>query len=369
MAKKDDFTKKLSDKTEFFAVDFFRVVFALGVVAIHLGPLEDVNYTLHYFLTNVPARLGVPFFFLVSGFFLQKKLDDAGKIKAYVLRLLQLYFVYTLLYLPQMIHRYVNNDQPFVHDILVFTKRFFFTGSYLQLWYFVALVVATLLLYLLVKKLGLSDGQMTAVVLALYAAGTIGNAYIMPLIESVNVPFGELAGLNERYILLWAYYKVFDTTRNGLFFGLPFLFFGYLIAGNKEKIHRKNYFLLSVLSFAAMTGEAWVVHKIFGGDGSDMLIMMLPTAVLVFLFVLFIDCDNNERSARRAKHFRYLSVLYFGLHPLMHLCVDGLLKTGFGIEPHSLVRFVLVVLLNSVVAEIVIRLSDRKYFRWLKKLY
>lgn len=45
MAKKDDVTRKLSDKTEFFAVDFFRVVFALGVVAIHLGPLEDVKYT------------------------------------------------------------------------------------------------------------------------------------------------------------------------------------------------------------------------------------------------------------------------------------------------------------------------------------
>ena len=100
--KKDGRIEKLSDKTEFFAVDFFRVVFALGVVTIHFGLLGDIDRNLDYFVVNVLARLGVPFFFLVSGFFLQKKLDDAEKVKAYVRRLVQLYLLYTLLYLPQI---------------------------------------------------------------------------------------------------------------------------------------------------------------------------------------------------------------------------------------------------------------------------
>ena len=249
-------------------------------------------------------------------------------------------------------------------------KRFFFTGSYLQLWYFVGLAVATLLLYMLVKKLGLNDRQMTVIVLALYMVGVVGNAYIMPLIGRLNnVPVEQAATLGKGELLLWVYFKVFDTTRNGLFFGLPYLFFGYLIAKNRARIPRKNYFLLCVPALAAMTAEVWVVYKKFGGDGADMLLMMLPASVLIFLSILFIRCESGSWCARQARHFRSLSVLCFLLHPLMAVWAERLLRNGFGIEPHSLVRFVLLVLMNFVVAEIIIRLSDTKYFRWLKKFY
>ena len=51
-------------------IDFARFVFALLIIAIYTSPLASFNETGDFILTRVIARTGVPFFFMVSGFFL-----------------------------------------------------------------------------------------------------------------------------------------------------------------------------------------------------------------------------------------------------------------------------------------------------------
>lgn len=367
--KKIGLTNKLSDKTEFFCVDYFRLIFAVGIVALHMSPLKDVNNVINYFVVHVLTRLGVPFFFLSSGFFLQKKLGDFNKVKAYLIKLLKLYLIYTLLYLPEIIHRYIEGGGAFLSNALKFAKKFIFVGSYTQLWYFIGLITATLLLYLFVNKLKLKDKHIAAIVLALYIIGTVLNAYAQPFVKSITVPFGKLGAIDKQYLLLSLYFKVFDTTRNGFFFGLPYLFFGYLIAKNKDKIYRKNYLLLSLVSFVAMTGEAFAVHKTFRGEGQDMLFTLLPTSVLLFLSILFVDCKNNSRNAHTAEHTRKVSVLFFGLHLFFKFYVNNITQKVFCTELHSTIEFLAVIILNYIAAEAIIRLSDIKNFKWLKILY
>lgn len=365
----NDLINKLSNKTEFFAVDYFRLIFSIGIVALHLQPLKDMNSVLDYFLGQVLTRLGVPFFFLVSGFFLQKKLDDSKKIKTYLVKLLRLYLLYTLLYLPQVVYGYIKAESGFVHNVMDFIRKFLFVGSFTHLWYFVGLMVATLLLYFLVGKLRLSDKYITAIVLVLYVIGTVMNTYIQPLAESITVPISELETVDRQYLLLSLYYSVFSTTRNGIFFGLPFLFFGYLIAKNKESVCQKNYFVMAIISFVMMTGEAFIAHEVFGVSKQDMLFALLPTSIFVFLSILFIDCKSNQRNAQLAKHTRNISVLYFVLHLFINFYVSGILSKVFDIELHSMIRFVLVTIFNYVAAEVIIRMSDIKHFKWLKSFY
>ena len=49
------------------ALDGFRMFAALLVVCIHTSPLASLNADADFWLTRVLARVGVPFFFLVSG--------------------------------------------------------------------------------------------------------------------------------------------------------------------------------------------------------------------------------------------------------------------------------------------------------------
>lgn len=362
---KYDVTNKLKDKTEFIAVDFFRLLFALGIVALHLELMHDINKTLNYFIVQVLTRLGVPFFFLVSGFFLQKKICKSQKVKEYVVRLLQLYIIYTILYLPQIIYGYIKQDGSPIQNLLSFIMTFFFIGSYKQLWYFVGLIVATILFYWLKNKTKLNDRYIAVIVLILYVIGTIGNAYIQPLKEYLDT----FAQPNKKYLLLWFYFKVFETTRNGIFFGLPYVFFGYLIAKNKQKINRKNYLLPAIASFLLMTGEAFIAHEMFGAARNDMLFFLFPTSIFIFLFIIFIDCKSTDKSFYLAKHLRCLSVLYFTLHTFLNFYLTHFLHWKFGIELNSLVQFACVVILNFIAAEIIIRMSTVKHFQWLKKLY
>lgn len=158
--------------------------------------MQDINETLNYFVVHVLTRLGVPFFFLVSGFFLQKKIQDVQKVKAYLARIFQLYVIYTVLYLPQI---------------------------------------------------------------------------------------------------------VYDYRKAGGFWGWNLLDF--------------------------------------------------------------------VRNFHLAKHLRSLSVLYFGLHKWIEFYFVGLLHRALGVELNSLARFVLVVVLNYIAAEVIIRMSAIRHFQWLRKLY
>ena len=73
--------------------DRFRVPAALLVIAIHTGPLLSLNGEANYLLTDILARIAVPFFFSVSGWFLVPRLLREGRaaLIPFVKKLLLLY--------------------------------------------------------------------------------------------------------------------------------------------------------------------------------------------------------------------------------------------------------------------------------------
>lgn len=50
-------------------VDYFRMIAAVLVVAIHISPLEEYSRFADFLLTRVAARIAVPFFLMTTGFF------------------------------------------------------------------------------------------------------------------------------------------------------------------------------------------------------------------------------------------------------------------------------------------------------------
>lgn len=59
----------MNDRNNLGAFDIFRIIAAILVIAIHTSPLRSVNAAANHFVTGVAARIAVPFFFAMTGYF------------------------------------------------------------------------------------------------------------------------------------------------------------------------------------------------------------------------------------------------------------------------------------------------------------
>ena len=57
-------------KKAYTGIDYFRMIAAFFIIAIHTSPFSSYSETGDFILTRVIARVAVPFFFMTSGFFL-----------------------------------------------------------------------------------------------------------------------------------------------------------------------------------------------------------------------------------------------------------------------------------------------------------
>ena len=62
-------------KKSISALDDFRLIAAVLVIAIHTSPLASVSAIGDFWLTRVLARIAVPFFFMVTGKFLKRNMS------------------------------------------------------------------------------------------------------------------------------------------------------------------------------------------------------------------------------------------------------------------------------------------------------
>lgn len=345
----------LNSKKEFHMIDYCRLICAIGILTLHLNPLLDINANADFFVGNILTRVCVPFFFITSGFFLQSKIHDWSKTKGYIKHILQLYVLYSILYLPQEAYRLSKTGNSVSQNLLLYFKRLFLVASYAPLWYFVSTIVAVLLLFFFANKLHLSDKWIIILTIVLYVIGVLGNAYLYNWLMS-----------QEKN--LWSLYvKIFETTRNGFFYGFPCIAIGYLLSKNGAFISKKRYLPLTMISFLLMAMEVYFIQNHFHVPEIDMTFFLLPTTICLFLLVAF--CNINKPNAiRTAIHCRKLSVLIYGLQLFVWFYLSRLLK-DIGWNTNSLSKYIIVLIITVVVSEGILYLAEKKHITILKKMY
>ena len=130
-------------------IDFLRLPMAVLVVIIHTTTWGLCGLT----------QVAVPFFCLVSGFFLFLKMPgerdgNTERFRKWTLRALNMYLVWTAVYLPFTIYGFVQDSLTLRQCVLVFTRNLFFLGeNYMSwpLWYLLGLVWTGTLFYVLSK--------------------------------------------------------------------------------------------------------------------------------------------------------------------------------------------------------------------------
>lgn len=209
-------------------LDLTKFVFAFAVIAIHTHIccnskqviVEIINQTLQY---------AVPFFFVVSGYFLGKKLflvetatEENLIYRKYLKRIAYMYIIWSIIYLPINLY----------YDIYKFGFSFLFAtfdilrgwlfvgqneGSW-QLWYLLASLVGVCIIALF-RRFNTRFELIFALSIMAFMIGLLYQEFH----ETISISsWGR--------IIVLIYDKIFRFTRNGIFVGWAFLMCGIMLA-------------------------------------------------------------------------------------------------------------------------------------------
>lgn len=145
------------------SIDVFKLLMSFCVVAAHTEPLILCTNQLVIECYYSIIGLAVPFFFIAAGFLLGKKLKypfeknliyNQGIVKKYLSKIIKMYLIWTLMYLPLAIIPFVTNHIRPIKAVMLYIRNFIFIGEQYnswQLWYLLSTIYAVLLLLILLK--------------------------------------------------------------------------------------------------------------------------------------------------------------------------------------------------------------------------
>lgn len=302
--------------------DFFKIIAALLVIAIHTSPLASFSADADFILTRVIARCAVPFFFMVTGYFIfpQYLIDksiDLHRLIGFLKKNLFLYAASIILYLPLNFYAGHFNDIK-ITDVF---RMLIFDGMFYHLWYIPASILGGIIVFLISRMF--SYKVCMVICALLYLAGLAGDSY-----------YGCLSAFPEVKDAYDVMFGIFSYTRNGIFYAPLFLTMGALInhimadenAGNKIK--RANNILFFIISLQLMIIEGLILCH-FKVQRHDSMYVMLPFCML-FLFLIIFGRTNsvNKQSGFKygLKGYKTVSTWIYILHPLMIVVVRGAAK-------------------------------------------
>lgn len=324
-------------KENFNCIDIIKFLCAILVCAIHINPFTSdlFGVNLSFWLKQYVCRIAVPFYFVCAGFFLFRKMDiespNTRLIKSYCFKIARLLGIWTII---------------------------LFAGASSQLWYlnglFVAVLILSLLFYLKIKF-----GYICLIVFLLYVIGLFGDSYY-GFVE-------PLKGYTITNYVISHYDSIFSTTRNGLFFGVPFVFMGAIFAKKRIEINNIVALFGFVVSIILLFFEVYLLSHFSSPKDYNMYLCLLPTVFFLFYFCTHIKLKNRKIYVK----LRIYGILIYFLHLLVGYFVNAIsvvLKNNFKINLSSF-KFLFTLLISLFVAILIERLSRTKTFRWLKYLY
>ena len=317
-------------------IDIWRFIASFLIVAIHISPFAKISPEFDFFFTRILGRIAVPLFLMITGYYiLDKSLKDKRVLVDYTKKILKIYLLCIILYLP--INIYMGSFKDI--DIIIILKDIFINGTLYHLWYFPALILGIWITYYFIKKLGNRKTFITVIVL--YIIGLLGDSYY-GLTRNVCV-------LSYIYDFI---FKISDYTRNGLFYAPIFLYLGYFI--KIKRVNNKKSFLYSVLFFIGMTIEATILHKFNLQKHDSMYILLIPTMYVLFDYLINISNTQNLK-------LRNVSTIIYIFHPLFIVgirFISGICKVEKYIVDNNFIFYLVVAVVTTIFAFLIEKIKE-----------
>ena len=331
-------------KKKYNLVDFFKLFFAVMVVVLHTRLISDTcSEDFNWYFEHLLLRLAVPFFFVVSGFFLGNKLNkDGGDVfaiwKKYCGKMLLPLIVWGGLNLPFDIVRYCNGQSVgYTIEYIVKTILFFPSG---YMWFLWSCIIAATVICIVWKF------KCKYILLGIASAGSFGLAL---LCDSYY-----FAALMESHLakLVRLYFRYFLSQR--ILFGLPFIFAGIvlsrLVLNNKIKRIAPIWIMTGIFLAAAVLEVYFIQGRQFF-YGSEMMISYMGLVPCIVLLCL----AYNGAWAEKIKNARFLSTGIYYTHAFIIEIVSLFID-------NAVIKFMLVLVLAIALSTILGK------GRWTKKI-
>lgn len=271
------------------SIDLAKFFMAFCVIAIHTQPLVNCNNDFILSIYDSIVRLAVPFFFITSGFLLEKKCDgsnDTAVIGKQMNKILRMYLIWTLIYTPLEIVHAFSSGTSLIKEILLYFRDMVFVGEHYNswpLWYLLSTIYGLALIYYVKKK-------------KLSAKGLLVISIVFMMISFGIDSFVSIDNLSGVLFVSQKLIKL--TIGNGrILQGLFFISLGMLLS------EKSNAFLSTLLFVFGFIGNCLL-------DGFIGSIFLTISAVGLFGIIKNIKLSNTAIW----KHLREYSTIIYLIH-------------------------------------------------------
>lgn len=343
-----------SARKQYGAVDIVRMFMAICVLFIHRG-YATKNEAVFFVIRNSICELAVPFFVCTTAFFIYRKLNglnDSEKkiaITKYFKRLFILFAVWSIIYLPSVFYKdFFVGGESFITVVKNYLIKFVFGGkTYLHLWYIQALLVSSIIIYFLQKRIPVK--------------------ILFPLFWALYVLY--VFGMKSDNQIISDFYSQIPAALINYFCRISvFIVAGKMLAENRlfEKNFKKSgaAFLVSVLISVLFFAFRYK-NECVGA--------VLQMAALPFVIIsLFSFCISIDFSFKKEGDLRKITELFYFTHLLIPVELYDLVFSKLG-KINLAYNIVFLMFFYTafalIVSVVILRLSKTKVFGFLKYLY
>lgn len=295
---------------KYYSIDFFKFICAFLIVFMHTY-CRDFGKT-GTWIIDVISNIGVPFFFIASGFFYTKgiirnKTNEKTYFLKYFTRVSWMYIAWSVITLPIafLIIERAHGDYPTYLKFLYLFRLFFFTGSIGIYWYVLALVYNSAIIYYAHKKQSVSILFFFAILFWL-----IGVIY--------NSPY------NNGNLFFESIHVIFGSERNFLHVGLFYMCIGYFFAKYESKFQMNLYGLIIGFmgSIVLRSLEVEFLHTNS---------LQALEAILLFLIAININQETFKLKGCSTQMRQLSTAIYLEHFPFI-LLFDFYLRRGTAID-------------------------------------
>lgn len=347
-------------RKNYWSLDIAKFFCAILIISAHFAAEWGKFPTIIDYAFSLYV-IAVPFFFCCSGFLFFKKLnalptkkDKNNYLLKYEKRIWVMYGLWSVVYFISLLYDWIVIDKDFgIYRLLNYLHQVLVYSTYSTIWFLPALAIGVAITYFLVNRF--TKRQIMIVAVLLYVFGMFGYTYSF-IIKDTNI-----------YNIFYYYNKVFMTTRNGVFNGVPFVFMGYLVSVKNDIIPSvRNFFKYAVpagISLVLLVVEAFILKLKFNVTGMDIGIFIVPFTYFFIMAVLHIEL----KECKWWLWFRKLSLLMFVSQRLFLTVLPTFFLNFFNaVYSNSYIGLIAVIGMTVIFSIAMILLSNKIEF--LKKM-